>query len=187
MVSIDDVRWAYRMFLGRDPESPEAEVSHLAAIDRDDLRRKFMASGEFRSYFNGPPEVGRYLNETEIDVQVECTAPDMRRMLDGISKEWIGFGERDPHWSVIVDDDFLMPSIGANEDRFYASGEPDIAKVMSMIKRSRPRASFRNALDFGCGVGRLTLALAKRVERARASTFRRRISNGRAIGWRRQA
>ena len=166
MISREEVRWAYRMFLGREPETPEAVEGFLDATDLDDLRRRFMASGEFLSKQKGRPEVGRYLDSTDIDVQVDCSPSDLRRMLDGISKEWVGFGERDPHWSVIVDDDFLMRNIDENEDRFYQSGRADIGWVLSTIRRNRPNASFRNALDFGCGVGRLTLALAEHAEKA---------------------
>ena len=48
------------------------------------------------------------------------------------------------------------------EDReaFFAFGEADIAQIFDLIDIAP-----KSALDFGCGVGRLTRALAKRVDR----------------------
>jgi 2-polyprenyl-3-methyl-5-hydroxy-6-metoxy-1,4-benzoquinol methylase len=45
-------------------------------------------------------------------------------------------------------------------DDFLASGRADAAKFMASLQRIAPAAPRRRALDFGCGVGRLTRALA---------------------------
>ena len=48
-VTATDVEWAYRLILGRAPESRDAIARHMAnALDIDDLRRQFLASEEFR-------------------------------------------------------------------------------------------------------------------------------------------
>lgn len=53
-----------------------------------------------------------------------------------------------------------------DEESFFATGEAEIEHVLSVAKSlGRPSASDR-ALDFGCGVGRLTRALGSRFERA---------------------
>ena len=46
-------------------------------------------------------------------------------------------------------------------DRFFATGEAEIAEVLAVADGLRPVARGR-ALDFGCGVGRLTRALGMR-------------------------
>ena len=49
MISVDDVRMAYRLFLDREPESAEAIVTHLEnAHSTADLRRRFLGSSEYR-------------------------------------------------------------------------------------------------------------------------------------------
>ena len=48
----------------------------------------------------------------------------------------------------------------ADREAFFASGEADIAEIFDLIDFAP-----KSALDFGCGVGRLTRALAKRVDR----------------------
>ncbi len=45
-------------------------------------------------------------------------------------------------------------------DDFFETGRSDVARLMAAIARLAPALSARRALDFGCGVGRLTQALA---------------------------
>jgi ubiquinone/menaquinone biosynthesis C-methylase UbiE len=52
-----------------------------------------------------------------------------------------------------------------NADRFFATGEAEIAHVLTVADGLQPVARGR-ALDFGCGVGRLTRALGKRYQTA---------------------
>ena len=52
-----------------------------------------------------------------------------------------------------------------NADSFFATGEAEIAEVLTVVDGLRPVARGR-ALDFGCGVGRLTRALGMRYETA---------------------
>nr|WP_253201260.1 class I SAM-dependent methyltransferase [Sphingomonas quercus] len=161
-VSDDEVRWAYRMLLGREPESERVVEEQTTIRDREQLRQIFMNSSEYRSH-TSYRLVGRYLEAGPSIVEVDCSPQELERMLSGISREWTGFGERDPHWSVLVNDKFLMPNVRAHEDEFYATGIPDVAQLLAMIGRNRPSAQLARALDFGCGVGRLSLALAPHV------------------------
>jgi trans-aconitate methyltransferase len=49
---------------------------------------------------------------------------------------------------------------------FYATGEADVAGIVDRIGGGQPPSAVHSsALDFGCGVGRLTKALAKRYTR----------------------
>lgn len=47
----DDVIWAYRYLLGREPESEAAIVDHLTCRDRAELRMRILRSEEFRGFF----------------------------------------------------------------------------------------------------------------------------------------
>lgn len=49
-------------------------------------------------------------------------------------------------------------------DEFFATGEQEIEEVTTYVESLRVELDHRNALDFGCGVGRLTQALADRFE-----------------------
>jgi SAM-dependent methyltransferase len=85
-------------------------------------------------------------------------------MRDRSAEDWNALGEAEPFFAVLTDERFLRERM-SDEDRdaFFASGESDVAHIFELI--DRPDFTPRSALDFGCGVGRLTRALTKRVER----------------------
>jgi len=83
-------------------------------------------------------------------------------MVDRSIDDWNTLGETQPYFAVLTEDRFLREQM-SDDDReaFFASGDADIAHLFELIPDFAPRS----ALDFGCGVGRLTRALAKRVEK----------------------
>ena len=70
---------------------------------------------------------------------------------------------RDPYYAVINHDDFRLDAAdGGAQARFEASGEQDIATTVDEIRRLiTPHFAPEHAVDFGCGVGRLTIPLAR--------------------------
>jgi len=184
-VTIDQVLWTYRLILEREPEDLEAVGRHLVAADVGTLRRGFLASGEYRarepvvqaateepgaaraaaSQPADAQEVGRFLDVSRINVQVDCDEAERDAMLQRIAAEWQKFGAEDPHWSVLVDDAFRSENIKNNIEVFYNSGQSVVELVRSILGRAGlADRSFKKVLDFGCGVGRLTLALAARAD-----------------------
>jgi trans-aconitate methyltransferase len=78
------------------------------------------------------------------------------------SIDWETFAQREPYFAVLTDERFLLDRMTPEaREEFYASGEADVARLFTCIGDNFHPNS---ALDFGCGVGRLTFALAKRVE-----------------------
>jgi SAM-dependent methyltransferase len=95
------------------------------------------------------------------------------------SRNWETLGAEDPLWAVLSED--TKTGGRWNITDFLATGEADVAKYVSILERANAPGQFANVLDFGCGVGRLSLAWSKRsqfvtgvdvsttmVERARA-------------------
>ncbi len=81
--------------------------------------------------------------------------------------EWERFGREDPYYGVLTDERFRAGLLdeGARRD-FFRSGQDHVDHVFAQIDRHvRPDPTFSNALDFGCGVGRVLIPLARRVER----------------------
>ena len=75
---------------------------------------------------------------------------------------WNELGKDDPLWVVLTD-----PSKKGGKwtpEEFFATGEQEIAEVMSHAQSLMPDLAKRKALDFGCGVGRLSQALAGRFQ-----------------------
>ena len=81
---------------------------------------------------------------------------------DRSTDDWNTLGETEPFFAVLTEERFLRNRMSdADREAFFASGEADVARLFDLIPGLAPKS----ALDFGCGVGRLTRALAKRVER----------------------
>ncbi|MEO6690524.1 MAG: class I SAM-dependent methyltransferase [Dokdonella sp.] len=78
-------------------------------------------------------------------------------------RDWEKWGRNDPYFGVLSDNRFRAQSI-SDEDRatFFQTGETHIGFLLDII-RSRFDPSFQpgNSLDFGCGVGRLLIPLAR--------------------------
>ena len=82
-------------------------------------------------------------------------------MTDRATRDWNTFGETEPYFAVLTHDRFLSEQMSAaDREAFFAFGEADIAQIFDLIDIAP-----KSALDFGCGVGRLTSALVKRVDR----------------------
>lgn len=163
-VTRDEVLWAYRMILGREPESEAVMEGHLPIEGREALRAAFLNSDEFKGKQAFLP-IGRFVDRSCQAIEVDCSREQLDAMLARIATEWQRFGESEPHWSVLVSDDYRSDTIAANIEPFYASGIGDVEQVLHMLRRSAvPAEHFGRVLDFGCGVGRLTLALARRAD-----------------------
>jgi SAM-dependent methyltransferase len=79
-------------------------------------------------------------------------------------QEWEELAQMDPFWAILT---FPDRKFGRwNVDEFFHTGELEIEQVMkSSSPLGRPSGN-ESVLDFGCGVGRLTRALAGYFEKA---------------------
>jgi SAM-dependent methyltransferase len=73
-------------------------------------------------------------------------------------QDWERLAEVDPLWAVLTEPGRKGGRWGLEE--FFATGETEIGHVISIAERLGRPARRERALDFGCGVGRLTRALA---------------------------
>lgn len=79
--------------------------------------------------------------------------------------EWDKWGQTDPYYGVFSDARFRNLQAGSSAwDFFFAAGERD-ANLALERARAQAGAEFvpDRALDFGCGVGRVAIPLARRV------------------------
>jgi SAM-dependent methyltransferase len=82
--------------------------------------------------------------------------------LDRVQRDWDCYASTDPFWAILTDPN--RKNGGWDEEAFFETGRQEIGELMEYLAGLRPVASrtarLTSALDFGCGVGRLSRALA---------------------------
>lgn len=84
--------------------------------------------------------------------------------LDEIRSDWTALGTFDPLWAVLVAPDRRHG--GWEPEAFLATGRDEVRAVLDHARDLGLTPAEERALDFGCGAGRLTIALADHVESA---------------------
>lgn len=174
MIPREDVVYAFRMLLGREPENDTVvahyatEMSSVAA-----LRELFMASAEFRDKVQDVLASRRpraVLTGKPMQVEWQAHGADaagqMAALFAKVARQWQHLGETEPHWSVLTKDSYLAGNIAQNEAAFYATGEAEMASLEATLARhGMATQDFATCLELGCGVGRATRALSRRFAR----------------------
>lgn len=84
-------------------------------------------------------------------------------MSDWRGAEWDKWGAADPYYGVIIDPRLRSDRIDdAARADFFRSGEVEVEATLDELRTlAGPHSAFGRALDFGSGVGRLTIPLAR--------------------------
>lgn len=82
--------------------------------------------------------------------------------IEQLSSDWDRFGRPDPMRAVITD--WAERDRTWSPEEFYALGRSDVARILGVIEACGVRLNRSDALDFGCGAGRLTQGLADHFE-----------------------
>ncbi|MBI2664975.1 class I SAM-dependent methyltransferase [Candidatus Woesearchaeota archaeon] len=78
--------------------------------------------------------------------------------IKNLQRNWEGFARKDPLWAICSEPGKMQNRW--NKEEFFLTGRKEIDAVMSNLAALKLRVGKGAALDFGCGVGRLTQALS---------------------------
>jgi SAM-dependent methyltransferase len=78
-------------------------------------------------------------------------------------RDWEDLARLDPMWAVVSDNDRRFGRW--DNDEFFATGEREVAAILARAADLGVPTGHGDALEFGCGVGRVTRALATRFDR----------------------
>jgi 2-polyprenyl-3-methyl-5-hydroxy-6-metoxy-1,4-benzoquinol methylase len=83
---------------------------------------------------------------------------------DSTAEDWERLGRIDPYWAVISEESYRRERMSdAQLTRFLQSGEAYVEHLWHQCRNMFGSFAPSRALDFGCGVGRVTLPLARRT------------------------
>jgi ubiquinone/menaquinone biosynthesis C-methylase UbiE len=81
------------------------------------------------------------------------------KSLEELQRNWEGLAQSDPLWAICSDPD--RRNRQWNREEFFATGKREVAVVLKCLADIGVKSDFGSpVLDFGCGVGRLTQAMA---------------------------
>lgn len=103
----------------------------------------------------------RVLFETQlfepIVVNYEATPQQLAQILSHIQQVWTKLGAEEPHWSVVSTSDFKASNITNSIESFKKTGQSEAYNLRRLLARlNLVLPSSPVALEYGCGVGRVT-------------------------------
>src|SRR5438105_1137288 len=85
-------------------------------------------------------------------------------MIRDTDRDWAKVAEENPYWGVLSVDRFIGKEIPhAEREEFFQSGEQTVEHIFAVIGTYfMPNFAPARSLDFGCGVGRTLIPIARR-------------------------
>jgi 2-polyprenyl-3-methyl-5-hydroxy-6-metoxy-1,4-benzoquinol methylase len=164
----DDVVWCYQIFFLRLPAPEEIIEALRRTADFKQLVMHCVRSPEFTDRLarsNSPHDEGAIsipsvLNR--LSIEVNATEDELDKCAAKIKTTWEYLGAEKAHWSVLAADTFLPDRLHESIDSFWASGQAE-ADMANQVLSQFGGGQFEQkvCVEFGCGVGRLTVGLAK--------------------------
>jgi len=156
----------YESFLGR-PADNNGKIHFVGLLGEtgrlDTVLTAFIGSPEFRAKqditlpfmeLSIPKEVNEYL----------ATDEQLRAISEKIKAAWEHLGRTRAHHSVLTSESFLPEELGNNITEFWSSGYQELSLIEKLLDRHEK--SLKKdiiAVEYGCGVGRITAPIAKNV------------------------
>jgi len=170
-ITRDEVLWGYRMILGRDPESEEALIANMGSDDLYHLQKRFMGSEEFllkRKNYIAESATSQHNAVASIPtLEIEYSAT-LGQLVDCVAKvrgQYAKVGPTEPHFSVPVGSPEALDSVDTNISQFWATGHVQAQDLLQSLKCfGLTELKNKTAVEFGCGIGRLSLGLASKFK-----------------------
>jgi SAM-dependent methyltransferase len=103
----------------------------------------------------------RPLDYPRIDVETDATDADISGMCCDLAVAWSAMGEREPFFTNVAHDKFKMENIGETKTELFQTGTETLSQIEAIAQRQGiDIRGYRDCFELGCGVGRLTAALA---------------------------
>lgn len=139
----------------------------LPSVDSAEVAELVRSREFFRQWRH---EIGRQifyqaLQHQPIEVEHEVSEDKLALIIEHVQGVWTKLGAEEPHWSVLSTADFKPDKIEENRDRFEASGKFEVENTIRSLARCGLKIDPEGvAIDYGCGVGRISRWLAPQAK-----------------------
>jgi len=169
-VTRDDVIWSFKLFLGRDPGSESVIEQHMKYENIDALRQAFIRSPEFTKKMSSSavPQKSVFVAHSAAGLEIDAEGSDdeIRLCIEKIRAAWTHLGLTKPHYSVLTNEKYLPENLDVSLKEFWVSGENGASHLESILTRHGcDSLATKTCLEYGCGVGRITIPLSRRFAR----------------------
>ena len=160
------IKWAYRLFLDREVENQDAIEDKKRRIKNcRDLRDIFLNSEEFKAKNQWHKPLPQLTDKSIVYVEHVAPGRELALLFNHIQNTWSYLGKTEPHWSVLSAENFKQDNISQTINLFNETGKNEVSKLFASLDRNQlDYKSFKSAIEYGCGVGRVTRWLAEKFE-----------------------
>jgi predicted O-methyltransferase YrrM len=164
----------YKAMLSREPDNVGLS-KHVTALENgksaEQIARQFLCSAEFRSKIHRVIDLYPLDNAPPMRIDLKLSAEQERVLWIHVAEAWASLGISEPYWSVLANPEWRAANMKKTEDLhdFYNTGRKNVQRVEKWLARSQvllPQDS--TCAEYGCGVGRCTVWLAKKYARVLA-------------------
>jgi SAM-dependent methyltransferase len=158
----------YRAVLQREPDARglSNHVAQLrAGISPEIVAGKFVQLVKLRAQNKSKPNLFPLDQAPEMRVDLQLTGEQAQELWSSVSKTWTRLGEDEPYWSVLTNSRWKTDQMTrANaEVEFYQTGRASLVRLEHWFARNHTEVpASGTCVEYGCGVGRCTMWLAKR-------------------------
>jgi SAM-dependent methyltransferase len=161
----------YQVFLSRDPDESGlfANLTELEnGVPRAQIVRQLLQSAEFQATLGQHVALYSLPSATPMRVDLSAAAEQENALWEHVAASWVDLGEHDPYRSVLNSPQWAADRMSAKRDvdAFYDTGKHDGDRLLNWITRNKLNVSnTATCAEYGCGVGRNTMWLARHFGR----------------------
>ena len=154
-----------------DPDGKKATASQLPENKLSEIIQGFIRSAEFSSKIANRKEAGVVPLEYPgcLNDPKDLDTIHLDKLVEIVESTWSGLGETAPEYSVLSSNEF-DPAFGLiDQEEFYRTGYAEVQQICDILKRHGfLMDSLEEVVEFGCGLGRVTIPLAKKLKKVTA-------------------
>jgi 2-polyprenyl-3-methyl-5-hydroxy-6-metoxy-1,4-benzoquinol methylase len=161
----------YKAIFLREPD-PAGLSAHVGALKNgksaEQTMSEFLQSPEFRSKNTG--STSRYPCDDAPPMRVDLNLTDeqYQALWARVAQAWADLGSSEPYWSVLTNPQWKASQMTQADvlNKFYETGRRSLGRFDKWLARSQVSLpATGTCAEYGCGVGRCTIWLAKRYAR----------------------